>query len=92
MNQFIDDFSIKSIKKLKADPIWKLYDEVITIYLNDLEKPFTELGNTVKLLDRTYMQGLIDMKKDKVFYPDANLPHSLLLLKSLDLFWNNWKV
>jgi len=71
-NAFIDKFSLKSLKKLEADPFRKLYTEIIDIYRNKLDEPFNKLEAKVELLDRKYMQGLIEMEKDKKFYPDAN--------------------
>jgi len=57
---------------IENDPLYILYNDYLSIYryevLPNLQKTTPELAK----LDRNYMAGLMEMQKDKIFYPDAN--------------------
>ncbi len=50
----------------------KLYKEMLTAYQGSVQKDITGIQNRVNNLQRTYMQGQMDVFKEKTFYPDAN--------------------
>ncbi|MGQ1891424.1 S46 family peptidase [Thermophagus sp. OGC60D27] len=68
---WIDAFTAKSIKKLKKDPAWELYDSFIRTY-RKIYSQYQSLSLTNDSLDRIYMQGQMAFGADRVFYPDAN--------------------
>ncbi len=69
---FLSTFSHKSVKKITSDPIFSLFFEIRTMYINEIDVKFSQLQSAVTVLDRKYMQGLMEMNPNKVFYPDAN--------------------
>ncbi len=71
-DQFVNQFSYKSVKKLKSDPIWQLFYEIKDLYLTQLDEKITNLQSEISILDRKYMQALMEMQPNKIFYPDAN--------------------
>lgn len=56
-------------KSLKKDPIYALMYEIINSYW-DLGEEAEKVDNTHA--ERLYMKGLMEMQKDRNFYPDAN--------------------
>ncbi|WP_210488825.1 S46 family peptidase [Rufibacter aurantiacus] len=59
--------------KLLADPAVQLLNGFATIYRTKVLPTYTALNDQNTLLNRTYLQGLREMQKDRKFYPDANL-------------------
>jgi hypothetical protein len=62
----------KMKKKLDADPFYKLFKSFIGIYVNKIQPDYMGLNSKANDLYRTYVQGIMEMEKDKIFYPDAN--------------------
>lgn len=60
---------IESPKSLAKDPIFALMSEIINSYL-DLSDQAGSISNS--RAERLYMKGLMEMQKDRNFYPDAN--------------------
>ena len=60
---------IANPKSLDKDPIYALMYEILNSYWN-LSDQAEQLGNG--RAERLYMQGLMEMQKDRNFYPDAN--------------------
>lgn len=69
---FIDHLSIKSIDKLKKDPIIILSTGIYTLYSEKIRPELNKIENELKALNRLWMAGLMEMQPDKTFYPDAN--------------------
>ena len=72
VENLINNFSQKSIKSLKKDPVYQLYqsfrnmyDEVVYAKMKDYN---VELGK----LNKAYMAAQMELESDRVFYPDAN--------------------
>jgi len=72
INGFLDNCSEKSYKKLIKDPAYRLYDSFVRVLREKVIVQYRSLNNRISELDRIYMQGLREMQKDKLFYPDAN--------------------
>lgn len=70
--QWVERFSAKSIKKLKKDPAWMLYDSFYETYRENIYPLYQSLMATKDSLNRIYMQGQMAFEPDRVFYPDAN--------------------
>lgn len=60
---------IENPKSLTKDPIFALMSEIINSYL-DLTEQAGSVSNS--RAERLYMKGLMEMQKDRNFYPDAN--------------------
>ncbi|HRS54657.1 MAG TPA: S46 family peptidase, partial [Bacteroidales bacterium] len=60
-----------SLKKLENDLIYKISNELLTIYLNNNEK-YAETKDKLNRARRLFVEGIREMDKDKTFYPDAN--------------------
>ncbi|WP_076606444.1 S46 family peptidase [Rufibacter radiotolerans] len=58
--------------KLLADPAVNLINAFSSIYRTSVLPTYTALNDQNTLLNRTYLQGLREMQKDRKFYPDAN--------------------
>lgn len=58
--------------KLLADPAVQLLNSFTIVYRTKVLPTYTALNDQNTLLNRTYLQGLREMQKDKKFYPDAN--------------------
>jgi hypothetical protein len=58
--------------KLMADPAVQLINAFSSIYRTNVLPTYTALTDQNTLLNRTYLQGLREMQKDRKFYPDAN--------------------
>ncbi|MBQ9508897.1 MAG: S46 family peptidase [Bacteroidales bacterium] len=56
-------------KSLKKDPLYALMENIVESYIN-LSDEAEKVSNT--RADRLYMEGLMEMQKDRNFYPDAN--------------------
>ncbi len=57
---------------LQNDPAFTAYNAFMRVYNEKINKPYNELNEQIELLYRTYMKGLMEWQKDKIFYPDAN--------------------
>jgi hypothetical protein len=69
---FLNSFDEKSLKKLKKDPLYKLYDDFISMYVEVLQPKISELNMKMKRMNRLWMQAIMQFEKDKILYPDAN--------------------
>ncbi len=69
---FLNSFDEKSLKKLKKDPLYKLYDDFINMYMEVLQPKISEQNMKMKRMNRLWMQAIMQFEKDKVLYPDAN--------------------
>jgi hypothetical protein len=60
------------LKTLQKDMVYKLFDGFMTHYKSTCLGPRTQFVNTVKQLNRLYIQGMREMETSRVFFPDAN--------------------
>ena len=61
-----------TINLIKNDNLFKLYSDITETYNNKVASSLTVLQANINKNQRTYMQGQLDVFKDKNFYPDAN--------------------
>lgn len=59
-------------KKLEKDPFYGLYKSFVSIYINKIQPDYIGLNAKVNELYRLYVKAIMEMQKDKIFYPDAN--------------------
>lgn len=70
--KFIDNLSEKSITKIEKDPILGVATGIYTLYADKIRPELSRIENELKLLNRLWIAGLMEMQPDKTFYPDAN--------------------
>tara|TARA_B100000780_G_C21112245_1_gene449584 strand:+ start:371 stop:2527 length:2157 start_codon:yes stop_codon:yes gene_type:complete len=70
---FLDDFKRKDVKDIEKDWAYIIQKDITNNY-NEIVRPrLSEYGNQLDLLNRTYMQALMEVMPDyKNYYPDAN--------------------
>lgn len=61
-----------SAKKLAKDPVYKMASSIMKSFRNSVYPKYYELKKATNKLQRLYIAGLMEMQKDKTFYPDAN--------------------
>ncbi len=71
-NEFLENLSPKSHKKLLKDPIYILMKDFVSVYQNELARPFGAYQTELDSLDRIYMKGQMEYQKDELLFPDAN--------------------
>jgi hypothetical protein len=59
-------------KKLEKDPFFELYKGFVSIYVNKIQPDYIGLNARITNLYRLYVKAIMEMQKDKIFYPDAN--------------------
>ena len=70
--KFIDNLSEKSITKIEKDPIIGVATGIYTLYANKIRPELSKIESELKLLNRLWIAGLMEMQPEKTFYPDAN--------------------
>ena len=70
--KFIDNLSEKSIAKIEKDPILGVATGIYTLYADKIRPELSRIESDLKLLNRLWIAGLMEMQPDKTFYPDAN--------------------
>jgi hypothetical protein len=60
------------IKKVKADKLWKFYDEMNFYLANDIYKICGEFEDQIADLRRKHMAALMEVIPERRYYPDAN--------------------
>ncbi|WP_291859293.1 S46 family peptidase [Marinilabilia sp.] len=69
---FLEDFSGRSVKKLKKDPAWELFENFIDVYSDQLYPLYQSFNQKTDSLNQIYMKAQMEFESDKVLYPDAN--------------------
>lgn len=72
VDQVLNNYKISMGKKLAKDPIYKLAYSINFFYASEIAPVYGKIHAATSKLQRTYMAGLMEMDKDKIFYPDAN--------------------
>ncbi len=74
LNAFLDNYSAKSVKKLKADPAVALFDQAFTQTFEAQKLAiYRRSAQDIQRLMRIYVKGMMEMQPDVNFFPDANL-------------------
>ncbi|WP_372751304.1 S46 family peptidase [Labilibaculum sp.] len=72
MDALLTNYKLSMGKKLAKDPIFKLSSSIYFFYKSEIAPFYEQINLKTEKLQRTYMAGLMEMQKDKTFYPDAN--------------------
>ena len=70
--EFAKNITPKSILKIKKDPAYRFIATILEDYKTKVAPQLQNLSAQIELMNRTYVKGLMEMQKDKKFYPDAN--------------------
>ncbi len=70
--KFIDDFEPADTTLIKEDPAHKLSNSFLEVYRGKIVKGYDKFNLQLDSLYRIYVRGLKKMKKDEIFWPDAN--------------------
>ena len=68
----LDKPAAEMVELIRADPAYKLQQDMVKTYQAGVQGKLTELQNRINKLQRTYMQAQMEVVKEKRFYPDAN--------------------
>ncbi|MFC2152623.1 S46 family peptidase [Bacteroidota bacterium] len=60
------------VANLVNDPVYKFYTSFNQLYREKIYPVYDSLNQRTSELYRIYMKGLMEMQKEKVFFPDAN--------------------
>lgn len=72
MKELITGFNKKSVKRIKKDPGYLLYKQFDEL-LKGIRYSYAQLNYLLDYYYRTYINGIMEMYPERVFYPDANL-------------------
>ncbi len=70
--EFLNDFQPRHLKKLHKDPAFILAKGLSDFISIEVQAPMQQAQNRLDSLYRIYMRGLMKMKPDYNFFPDAN--------------------
>ncbi len=59
-------------RHFQADNIYNVYAQFEWLYKDKVQSRFVEINDSLDILYRTYVDGLMKMQPDKRFFPDAN--------------------
>jgi len=59
-------------RHFQSDNIYNVYAQFELLYKDKVEARLTEINDSLDILYRTYVDGLMKMQPDKRFFPDAN--------------------
>ena len=72
LEAFIGELSEKSIAKVRKEPLYQMMLGIQTLVKERISPKLSEIQRELASLDRLWIAGLMEMRQDKVFYPDAN--------------------
>ncbi len=72
LNNLLDNYKLSFGKRLTKDPIFVLANSIYFFYESEISPVYSKIITKTTKLQRTYMAGLMEMQKDRTFYPDAN--------------------
>lgn len=72
VNDFLNGFKAKDVRKLLKDPAFKTFKSIIDFYMDNVHGQTIAYNAEIDRLCRLYMKGQMEMEPEKQFYPDAN--------------------
>ena len=72
VNEFLDNFNPKRLKKLQKDPALQAYQSMISFYREEINPKMKPINDDLARMQRLYMKGQMQMEPEKRFSPDAN--------------------
>jgi hypothetical protein len=71
-NEFVRNFDLSSLKRLRKDPFYALSRDAAEFQANNVRPDLMRLNAELQKLNLSYMRAQMDYDSEKVFYPDAN--------------------
>lgn len=72
LSELLNGFNLSKCKKLEKDPAWILTKAIEVFSKTRVQPGNTEFMENIFMLQRRYMRGILEMKKNTRLYPDAN--------------------
>lgn len=72
MNDLLDGFSAKSVKKIKKDKAYQLMAAAVDMYNGRVRPEFNSRQTEIDELMKDHVAAMVDVFPDRVFWPDAN--------------------
>lgn len=69
---FLDGYKVSKYKSLEKDPAFQLAESIYNLYYKHLQHQVSAIEIHIDSMQRIYMQGLMEFRPEKLFYPDAN--------------------
>ncbi|MBQ9469916.1 MAG: S46 family peptidase [Bacteroidales bacterium] len=69
----VSNFDSTAARLLLNDPVYRLHHDFETLLGEKVLKHYFPMQDSINLLYRSYVAGLMELQHDKTFYPDANL-------------------
>jgi hypothetical protein len=69
---FFTNYNPKQYKKFSKDPIVKLANSILDTYKNKISGQIRKIDGNINQMYQLWIAGLMEMQKNKTFYPDAN--------------------
>lgn len=69
----LNDFDSTTARHLLNDPLYRLHRDFEGLFSPQVLRPYRAMQDSLQLLYRGYVAGLMELHSDKNFYPDANL-------------------
>ena len=73
LKKILEEGTEKQLLKLREDPLFDMYRKLQLKHEIDIEPVLNEVTRKIDSNMKTYVAGIIEMKKDQPLYPDANL-------------------
>ena len=61
------------IRKLQKDPMMLMYLDLVDYYRSNVASEYNAIQSEIRILQKSYMAGIMEMKQGQTLYPDANL-------------------
>lgn len=72
VNDLLDGFSKGNVKKIGKDPLFQLYDDLYSTYLNKVRPQYGQSQQAVDLQMRHFVKAKMELFPDEVYWSDAN--------------------
>lgn len=73
INNILNNFSRKSIKRLQKDPVYALYKMIRQHYRDNVDLIFRDLYSDIGVVQKKYTTAIMEMNEGKRIMADANL-------------------
>jgi len=70
--ELLDQYTLDGAKKIISDPVFQIFSSFGEVFKNKIYPQYTNLTDQLELLYPEYLNALMLMQPDKLFYPDAN--------------------
>ncbi len=72
MMELLDQYTAASVKKIISDPVFNIFSSFGEVFNNNVYPQYIKLTDQLESLYPEYLNALMLMQPNKLFYPDAN--------------------